>query len=718
MLATRTSVTICLALAVATVAVYGQTVWNNFEFLNVDDNEYVTANPYVQHGLSVDAVHWAFTTDHAYNWHPLTWISLQLDNQLFGMNARYFHLTNVMLHTANVLLLFWLLRWMTGDVWPSAFVAAFFGLHPAHVESVAWVTERKDVLSTLFWLLTTLAYVRYAERPGWGRYALTAVLFALGLMAKPMLVTLPATLLLFDYWPLRRWGGGESRFARASLGRLIVEKLPLFALVAVSLPLTIRAQAVAIRTFDQLPMLVRSKNALVSYAQYIGMLFWPSDLAVFYPHPRGSIPEWKLAAAAALLIGVSVVAFALARRRPYLIVGWLWYLGTLVPVIGLMQVGVHALADRYTYVPYIGLGIMLAWGAADLAASFAWVRPLIAAAGVAALATCFALTWRQVGYWHDSVTLWRHTLAVTHDNALAHDYLAMEFVARDDPAGAVEQYREAIRLVPQGAWLHCNLAKALERLNKLDDAVAEFEVSLRLDPTAVDCHGGLAHVLEAQGKTAAALEHYAEIARLDPSSAAAHFHQGRLLARLGRHGEALTEYDAALALQPDMASAHNNKGVALEALGRLPEAAASYRKAVGYDPGDFVFRCNLAYALAADGKSDQAAAQYREATRLHPEWIEEAMAEAWQKATHPDAAVRNGVQALRLARQACQATGFRQPRALDVLAAACAEMKGFDEAVSFERQALTLMGAAPADVQREARERLALYEKRMPYRQP
>src|SRR5262245_17292598 len=294
----RRNMLLGLALAVATVAVHGQTVWHDFEFLNVDDNEYVTARPEVQAGLSLDGLRWAFTTYDAYNWHPLTWISLQLDSQLFGLNARYFHFTNIMLHAANTLLLFALLLRMTMAVWPSAFVAGLFALHPAHVESVAWVTERKDVLSTLFWLLTTLAYVRYTEAPSWGRYVLMLVLFALGLMAKPMLVTLPATLLLLDYWPLRRFG-------RVSIRRLVLEKLPLFALVAASLPLTIMAQTVAIRSFEQLSIAVRLKNAVVSYAQYIGMFFWPSDLAVFYPHPRNTTPDSTVALSAAVLVAIT-----------------------------------------------------------------------------------------------------------------------------------------------------------------------------------------------------------------------------------------------------------------------------------------------------------------------------------------------------------------------------------------------------------------------------
>jgi tetratricopeptide (TPR) repeat protein len=715
---------ISIGLVAATLAVYGQTATSEFDFFHVDDPDYVTDNSHVQQGISPDGLVWALTSCHyAYNWHPLTWISLQVDAELFARDPRGYHLENALLHATSAVLLFRLMRRMTGAEWRSAAVAALFALHPTRVQSVAWIAERKDVLSTLFWMLTTIAYVWYAERPAPGRYLLTLALFALGLMAKPMIVTLPATLLLFDYWPLCRWQLGppaELRFTRASLGRLVLEKVPMFVLVAATIPLTLRAQSGMVQSLDFFPLHARLENALVAYVQYIVLFFWPVDLAVYYPHPGDTIPPWRWVGAGLLLLAVTAAALRLARSRPYVIVGWLWFLGTLVPVIGVMQVGTQAIANHYSYVPYIGLFIILVWGTADATAAWAGrTRPLAAAAALL-LAACGVLSFRQVRNWRNTELLLQNALDVAGGNGEIHESLAIELARAGRLEGARDHLREAIRLGRRRARTHGMLAGVMEALGDFDGAAEQYLVVLRdIDPESLPSHLGLGRIRLTQGRYDEARKHLEAAVRLDRSSAEAHTELGQVLNRLGRPREALEEYDAALALQPDMASAHNNKGVALEALGRLPEAAASYRKAVGYDPGDYVFRCNLAYALAAGGKSDQAAAQYREATRLHPEWIEEAMAEAWQKATHPDAAVRNGVQALRLARQACQATGFRQPRALDVLAAACAEMKGFDEAVSFERQALNLMGAGgPPEALREAQERLRLYEERKQYRQP
>jgi tetratricopeptide (TPR) repeat protein len=700
-----------VALALVTLAVYGQTVWNNFEFLNIDDNEYVTANPHVQAGLSADGIRWAFTTYHAYNWHPLTWLSLQLDATLGWPSPRGFHLTNILLHAANAVLLFYLLRRMTGDVWPSAAAAALFALHPTHVESVAWITERKDVLSTLFWLLTTIAYVRYVERPGWGRYLLIIVLLALGLMAKPMLVTLPATLLLLDYWPLRR----------PLRGWLIVEKLLLFALVAASLPLTIAAQAQAIRSFDQLPVSSRAANAVVSYAEYLVMMVWPADLAPFYPHPKGGIPGWQIAISAAVLIAITAVV-ALARRKRYLLVGWLWYLGTLVPVIGIMQVGIHALADRYTYIPYIGLAIMLAWGTADVIRAWPATLRTLATTSIAALAACAALTWWQVGVWHDSIALWQHTLAVTPNNTLAHEYLARELTNRGRMDEAAAQYREALKLMPQAAWMHGNLGVVLQALGRTDEAVAEFETALRLNQDAQDaeiCRAGLGRIREAEGRFAEARDQFAAAVRIAPNSPGMHFELGRVLYQMDQPHEALAEFDEALRLEPRFPAAHNLRGLVLEELGESKNALDAYRKAVELDPQNSMYLANLGFALYEAGKPDQAAARFREATRLDPNWTQPLLEAAWQQSTHPDARFRNGKHAQRAAVLVCQATNYRQPRALDVLAAAFAEIGQFDDAVRYERQTIDLLSAGgPADAIAEARERLHLYESRKPYRQP
>ncbi|MFL5341291.1 MAG: tetratricopeptide repeat protein [Gemmataceae bacterium] len=745
-----------VALAVAVLAVYGQTVFSDFGFVNADDPDYVTANPHVYTGLSLENARWAFTSFEAYNWHPLTWLSLQLDAQLFGVNPRGYHFTNVLLHLANTLLLFVVLQRMTGATWRSAAVAAFFALHPAHVESVAWIPERKDVLSTLFWLLAMLAYTRYAERPSIGRYLLVALATALGLLAKQMLVTLPAVLLLLDYWPLRRWQRVEpvpTPFARASLRWLILEKVPLILLALATIPLTMQAQAGVVRSLDQFPLQVRVANALAAYLEYLRMLVWPSGLTIFYPHPFDRLPAWKPIAASVLLLAATVVALGLARRRPYLPVGWLWFVGTLVPVIGFLQVGMQAYADRYTYVPWIGLFVCVAWGVADLAEAWNIGRRPMAVAGAAALAACLYLTWTQVGYWHDSEALWRHALKVTRNNWVGHEYLGMALADQGRLEEARDEYLEAVRLVPTSDSANRKLALVLEDLGELDEAAQYFNRSLRRAPQSPAALLGLGRVLERQrrfevalkpywaalevnpglldarlgigrcltglGDFAGARREYEAALQAHPNSADVYMHLGWLSRREGQPAAAIEQNDRAIALNPKSDEAYNEKGLALEALGRFDDAAASYRKAVDLVPKEFRYRCNLAYALFQAGQTEPAMKQYADASRLKRDWPQLAAEEAWVMATHADAKVRNGVQAVRLARQAAQATEYQQPRVLDVLAAACAETGRFDDAVKWEQQALDLLpGTAPPTVADELRERLVLYRHRQPFRTP
>jgi tetratricopeptide (TPR) repeat protein len=722
----------CLALAVLVAAVYGQTCGLDFEFLNVDDPDYVTSNPHVQQGLSPKSILWAAMAFHAYNWHPLTWLSLQLDYQLYGLSSPGFHFTNVLLHAANTVLLFLVLRRMTNAFWCSAAAAAFFGLHPTHVESVAWVTERKDVLSTLFWLLTMAAYAGYAERPGLGRYLLVMVVFALGLTAKPMLVTLPAVLLLLDYWPLRRWAltarsAPEATsnsvqpspvFARASLGWLVLEKLPLFALVAASVPLTIAAQQSAIRTLETFPIAVRLQNAAVSCVQYLSMTFWPSGLAIFYPHPRETIPVWQPLAAGLLLLVLTCAVFWAGRRRPYLLVGWLWYLGTLVPVIGIMQVGMHALADRYTYVPSIGLLIMICWGAADLAQRLrlpAWVLPTLAGA---LLLACLVCTGFQVRYWRNSEVLWRRALAVTENNAVAHDYLGAALLALGRPGEAREHFEARLRLDSWSAATYGNLGLILESQGELQEAVKHYRRSLEIKPDSALAHVSLGRVLETQGKLAEAGEHFEAAQRIQPEAPDPYNHLGRLLKRQGRLTEALEQYDRALERDPNFAEAHSNKGLALEGLGRLSEALTAYQRAVELDADHLLYRCNLAYALQETGQSAAAHRHVSEAFRIEPNWPQIAAQEAWEQATSPDAAQRNGQQALRAAKLACFGTDHQVPECLDILAAAYAELGQFQEAVTWARKALALLSPGPdSDRTRAIQERVHLYEKGQPYRE-
>ena len=528
---TRRILLIGLLLIAATLAVFWRTLDNNF--INYDDDNYVTANQHVQAGLTGESISWAFTSTVENNWHPLTWISHILDWQRYGQNPMGHHLTNLLFHIATVLLLFVVLYWMTKRVWRSAFVAALFAIHPLHVESVAWVAERKDVLSTFFWLLTMLAYVWYVERPKARRYILVVALFALGLMAKPMLVTLPFALLLLDYWPLKRLLAGR----RHSWRGLILEKSPLFALSAASSVVTYFVQKGAVSSFDVLPLWMRVENAAVSYVTYIIKAIRPDNLAVIYPYPRHGLPIWEVVGAALLLVAISVVVLRCARRLPYLSVGWFWYLGTLVPVIGIVQVGLQAMADRYTYVPLIGIFIIIAWGVPDLLRSRGLSQSGYVAvpAAIIIIGALTAATWKQVGYWRDSVTLFKHALACTKDNYVAHSNLAAALVRRPGELDkAIAHCHAALRIQPDSAEAHFNLGNALSRQGKPNDAIAQYREALRANPGDPEVHNNLGAALTAQGRTEEAIIHYKKALRIRPDCAETHNNLGNALSMQGK----------------------------------------------------------------------------------------------------------------------------------------------------------------------------------------
>jgi tetratricopeptide (TPR) repeat protein len=745
---------IALGLVAAVLAVYIRTWGSDFAFVNFDDDYYVTANAHVQAGLSASGLYWACTSFDAVNWHPFTWLSLQLDAHLFGISAPAFHRTNVLLHAVNTVLLFWLLQWLTGALWRSAVVAAIFGLHPAHVEAVAWITARKDVLSTLFWLLTTAAYAWYAERPGVCRYLLVVLLFALGLTAKSMLVTLPATLLLLDYWPLGRWPAepdASSRYARSTWRWLLVEKAPLFVLVIPAIILTLFAQAPIIDALAQYTLYDRIANALVSYVRYLWMAIWPVNLAILYPLPREVVPLWQTCAAGTLLTALTGGAVWVGRSWRYVPVGWFWFLGTLVPVIGLVQNGPQALADRYTYVPYIGLSLIPVWGIAELCRDDRQPRAVPAVLAGLALAGCAVLTWWQIGYWRDSETLWRHALAVTTENRGAHAMLGVALAEQGELPRAAEQFEASLRLDPDNPATHINLAAALVPMGELEAAAAHLERSLQLRPGAARVHFNLGVVRAQQGRNRDAAIHYATALELDPQLTAAgigrvdaltrlgelaqareqlnlllqrdpdsaplHKELGRLLKQEGKLAEAVTAYDYALARQSDDPETWNYKGVALEWLDQLNEAAACYRRAAELKPRELVYNLNLAYAEHQCGRQAPAQAAFRTAFEVQPGWLEVALTEAWTLATHPDPGRRNGKLALRTATLVCAATNEQRAQALDVRAAAHAELGQWDQAVASQRKALALLppNSAPS-LRTAATERLHRYEQHQPYR--
>jgi tetratricopeptide (TPR) repeat protein len=483
---------------------------HNFDFINYDDNAYIYENPHVFDGLTRDGIVWAFTAAHSYNWHPLTWLSHMLDCQLFGPKPGRMHLVNVLLHLANTLLLFALLKKMTGSLWPSTFVAAAFALHPMHVESVAWIAERKDVLSTLFLLLTLAAYVSYVRCRGTSRYLLTVLLFALGLMAKPMLVTLPFVMLLLDYWPLGRID------ARRTLYRALVEKIPFFALAAASSVITYFAQhsGGSVIRMDALPPVYRAANAFLSYARYIGRMFWPQDLALFYPFDAHTIGYRWIAISILVMIVVSILVILFGRKQKYLAVGWFWFVGTLVPVIGVVQVGSQAFADRYTYVPYIGLFVMIAWGLPELLSGLPYRKFVLGISATVALASLGICARQQVSYWKDSVTLFSHTLDVTQNNDLVHNNRGIAYEKIGRRQESIEDFREAVRINPDNAEAYNNLGVAYGKLGRHEDSVDAQKKAVKIMPDIAEIRYNLANELKLLGRLDEAVDQYRQAMRL------------------------------------------------------------------------------------------------------------------------------------------------------------------------------------------------------------
>jgi len=535
----RSDLIFCLSLAIVTFAVYLQV--KNYSFVNYDDVLYITQNPHIQKGLNLESLIWSFTTNHSANWHPLTWVSYLIDIQFFGFSPGVFHLTNVFFHIANTVILYIVLRIITTQLGQSAVVAFLFALHPLHVESVAWISERKDVLSTFFWLLTMLSYAWYAKRPyyqenaGILRYFSVIVSFLLGLMAKPMLVTLPFVLLLLDYWPLKRFrivpskGIGKNQ-DRSIILALIWEKVPFFILAVTISLVCYMAQKEwnTIATINDLPISVRFSNAMIAYVTYLIKMIWPFDLAVFYPHP-GQVIAWKLLGTLLVLSCISVVAIKTAKHAPFMIVGWLWYLGTLVPVIGIVQVGEQALADRYTYVPLIGMFIMIAWGIPVLLPNRSFRRLAFGIVASAVITFFASITWFHLPIWKNSISLWENAVNVNSESAAAHNNLGNAFEENGNLTHAVEHYAEALRLKPGAVLFHRNMARALAAQGEIEQAVKHFSQALQMDPDSALSHYGLALILDKQGRLTEAICHLKEVIRINPEMAKANTHLNRVL---------------------------------------------------------------------------------------------------------------------------------------------------------------------------------------------
>jgi tetratricopeptide (TPR) repeat protein len=563
---------IIILLIVLTLAIYWQI--QNAEFIYLDDNAYVYDNLHVQMGLSIESMKWAFTTMDAGFWHPLTWLSLMLDYHLFGLNPGGFHWTNLLLHIISTVLLFLVLSRMTGSLWRSGFVAALFALHPLHVESVAWIAERKDVLSAVFWMLTMYAYLAYVSYPRLRSYLLLVLIFVLGLMAKPMLVTMPFLFLLLDYWPLNRFrveiqnnrkieiipvGPGNT------ISRLLMEKVPLIILSIMFSSVTFFTvqKTSAIASFSGLSVFSRIGNALVSYVEYISKMIVPVNLAVFYPHP-GMWPLWQVLLCLTVLICITLIVIFYIKKYPYLAVGWFWYLGTLVPVIGLIQVGSHGMADRYTYIPMIGLFIMISWGFFDLAKKLRNGKIIISAAAISILFIMTIITWVQIGYWKNSITLFSHAIEVNDRNYLAHGNLGAVYIDEQDYRQAYYFVSKALQLRPNSAGAHRNLGVILSKTGRADSAIIHFQEAIKINPNYINAIRELADIFVENTRFEEAILLYKRVLTLQSDDPETYNNLGVALARTGKIDAAITEFRKALYLKNDYADAKRNLNIVMQ----------------------------------------------------------------------------------------------------------------------------------------------------------
>jgi protein O-mannosyl-transferase len=630
----RTTAGVCVLLAIAVFLVFGQTL--QYDFVNYDDGPYVYENWHVTNGLTLTGIVWAFTHSHAGFWHPMTWVSHMMDCQFYGLNAGGHHLTNVLLHAVTAIILFLVLRQMTGAQWPCAFVAAVFAIHPLRVESVAWVAERKDVLSGLFFMLTLWAYAQYVRevtgKTGTSNakqnrsrftchvsrfYLLSLFFFALGLMSKPMLVTLPFVLLLLDYWPLERFTIDDLRL---TIPRLLLEKLPLFLLAIAAGFITFLTQNSygAVATLEGFPLGSRLANGLVSYLVYILKMLWPAKLAVFYPRSAG-FPTGEIAVAGALLLFGTVLAVMFVRRLPCLVVGWLWYLGMLIPVIGIVQSGEQARADRFTYLPQIGLYLLVAWAIRDLFSSRQYCRRMLGLGASIMIAALMVCSWKQTTYWRNSELLWTHALACTSRNHVAHINLGIVFAGRGQTAKAMEHYQNALEIIPDFAEARYDVGNVLADQGRFPEAIEQYQRALVLKPDYAEAHYNLGNLLARQGQADEAIEHFQRAIEIKPDFAEVHYNLGAALARQGRNLEAINHYQQVIEIKPDFAGVEYNLGVVLAAQGFNAEAIPHFQKALENKPDNAGAHNTLAALLAQQGRSVEAIGHLKKAIELQPD---------------------------------------------------------------------------------------------------
>jgi tetratricopeptide (TPR) repeat protein len=709
-----------LLIVVATAISYSSV--RTFEFNNYDDILYVTGNDLVKRGLTPEGIATAFTEPMAANWHPLTMISHMVDVELFGLNAGAHHLVNAAFHLANSLLLFAVLFKMTRQLWPSAAVGLLFAVHPLHVESVTWVAERKDVLSGFFALLTIWAYTRYAARLRWLDYALVLLFLAAGLLSKPMLVTTPVLLLLLDYWPLRRFRfSPESAelLPRQSPRRLVLEKVPLLLLALGSSVATIMAQTQvrAVAAVEQFPLIVRIANAIVSYAKYVGKTLWPVHLSFHYPHP-GSWPLPIVAGAFLVLLIVTWAALAYAQRSPWMVTGWLWFLVGLLPVIGLVQVGSQAMADRYMYLPLIGLAIIAVWGVHEFVLHRSDISFAATSASLMTLIVLAFLTRAQTQHWRSSESLYVQALRLDWSNGRAHELLARTLTERGDYPAAIRHYSEALHIHPKDELLHYNLGYVLVKAGAILEATNHLAKSLQLCPTNTNARFHLAHCFNLLGDARAAESNYLEVLKVDPNDHVTKMLLGHVYLDAKDVKSALNLFSDAVRQRPESPEAQHAYGVGLLKSRSVDEAMLRFQQALKLNPSFAPAHRHLAEALVAKGRTSDAITSYREAIRLRPEFPEALNDLAWLLATHPDKEVRNAEEAGRLAMSACDLTRHQQPVTLTTLAAAYAETGRFEDAVRTAERALAIAkAAAHSDYMQQAESVLACAKDHRPYRQ-
>jgi tetratricopeptide (TPR) repeat protein len=680
---------VCLLLALAVLFVFGQTL--RFGFVNLDDNLYVYDNPKVTAGLTAQGVAWVFTHAECNFYHPLTMISLMLDYQFHQLNAGGYHLTNILIHTTSAILLFLILRQTTGAFWRSAFVAAVFAIHPLRVESVAWVSERKDVLGTFFFVLTLGAYFRFVRQAdSLGRYGLVVVLFAVGLLCKPTAVTLPFLLLLLDFWPLHRlaWPGTIRGFAIPR--RLILEKIPLLAMAAAACVEAYVAQGTSVTSIAQLPLLARFGNVFISYAAYLRQTLWPAGLVVYYPYAEKGNLLWEGGLAFLLLSCITGAILSQGQKRPWLLVGWLWYLGMLVPMIGLVAVNPSAHGDRNTYLPQIGLAVALTWTVAEWAAGWPHRRAVLGGLMTLGIGALMLSARHQTSYWSDDETFWRYTLTRNPRSTLASYNLATALHDLGRLDESITLYQQTLEIEPSNVQAECNLGNALMETGQTQRAIECFHKVLAIQPNHPEALYNLGNALVTLGKLDEAVAQYRKAVESNPDYARAHFNLGTALAQKGALDEAIAHFQKAVEISPNYVEARFNLGNALFNSGRLDGAIAQYKSILELQPGHGGALANLAAADNRVGKPAEAIAAYRQVLQLQPDNLDALNSLAWALATSPQAALRDGAASLSLALKGSQMTGEKNPLLLRTLAAAYAETGNYGMATISARRAVAL----------------------------